>query len=285
MVGYRSQERLSASPGPPSPRGATGSRKAGGAGARGAGRRGPVARRSPVGIRGARAPRVGYAVPGVPRRAPPVSCGGRAEAPGGACRAPARAGRRDRAGPRAPIGSRHCLAGPVGAGRGGRLRADRCRTSRQEPGSRGVRTGAGRRPYAPGRRAGGPGTPLAARAGRGPGPRRGRPGPVRPGHAVPVCGRVADSGPGGFPGGGAPGPRNGRNSTFRVSGGTGGTVGPERRARRERRARAGRRRGPVHAPCPPGGRVRIVCVVAHPAQPFHAGRAGNPRIRRPGGRS
>lgn len=56
----------------------------------------------------------------------------------------------------------------------------------------------------------------------------------------------------------APAPRNGRNSTFRV---TGGPWCP-RESRRE-------------------GGVRVVCVIAHPAHPFHTGPDGNPRVRRP----
>lgn len=84
--------------------------------------------------------------------------------------------------------------------------------------------------------------------------------------------------------------RNGRNSTFRVSGGAGAAARREGAGRHEGAAwgqgaawgaRGGSCHGPVRARSAPV-RLRIVCVVAHPAQPFHARPDRNPRIRRPG---
>lgn len=265
VVGYRSQERLSASARRLSPCGAVcseGVRKAGVGGRR---RRVRVALRSPVGARGDHAPRLGYA--GL-RAAEGASAapGGRGRdgrLPAGAGAACVPAGLRRLTGPllRVRGGSpRRCGrrggrvgCGALGAGAEGACRPGPFGPDRDGPGGRGRepgacgRTGGGREEQA----RHGPGAPAHAALG-GAGPRRG------------ACAGAL---------------RNGRNSTFRVA----GRAGAAARCEGTAGGGPGEHGGPCPAPAPgPPGRARIVCVIAHPAQPFHARPDGNPRIRRPG---
>lgn len=164
---------------------------------------------------------------------------------------------------------------PVGAaGADGRLRADAVRhlpgpavyvrgDAPRRRGRGGVRAGLGLRGGGSG--AFGPDHegPAGFGAERGRDGREGSGGrdpPARAGRAAPGYAVLGAGRPGRAAEPGAPGLRNGRNSTFRVAG------GPEATVRRLATVRGG---------------VRIVCVVAHPAQPFHTGPDGNPRVRRP----
>lgn len=206
VVGYRSQERLSASARRVSPWCAVGSGAVGEAGGRGPRGRGRTARRSPVGAHGDRAPRLGYAglrAAEVASAAP----GGR----GGDGRPPAGAGSA-----RVPVGV-HRPAGPLA-----RVRAETPRRHGHRGGRVGFsalgslgslgalrdEAGGACRPTPYGPAHDGPGG-----HGRTPGPcgregADGRNGPVRGGRAASPCAVLGGGGPGSAADAGATGARS-----------------------------------------------------------------------------